>query len=240
MSANNIAKLMISIAITELAGIIGSIFTAPAIGGWYMTLAKPAFNPPNWVFGPVWTVLYLLMGVALFLVWKNGWRVRSDIVGDVGNGDIGTRRSWNKWSDRFWNGDWQKANIIAVFAVQLALNVFWSIIFFGYHQTGLAFFWLLALWVSIVYVMVNFRRVSRAAAWLLLPYLLWVSFAGVLNYSLWQMNDSTQYNSWSKVTNAATGISFKYPADVGMKYINTVDWPPKVQVLGEWHSISTL
>jgi len=174
-------KLLFSLVVPLAAGWIGSLVTMPAIGSWYSTLTKPALNPPSWIFGPVWTLLYLLMGVALFIVWKKNWQVKNGLLAD-------RDRAWNPWSRQFWSGDWQKGNIIAIFYIQLFLNVIWSFIFFGLHQPGLAFFELLALWVSVVYAIVNFYRVSKAAAWLLLPYILWVTFAGYLNWAIWMGN----------------------------------------------------
>jgi len=181
MKNSNWIKLVIALIIPILAGWIGSIVTLPSIDSWYSTLAKPALNPPAWVFGPVWTVLFLFIGVALFIVWKKGWQVRNQLFDD-------RNKSWNPWTRRFWSGDWQKANIIAIFCIQLVLNVVWSYIFFGLHQPGLAFFELLALWFSILYLIINFYRVSKTAAWLLLPYFLWVTFAGYLNLAIWMGN----------------------------------------------------
>lgn len=170
-------------AVCELAGVAGAIFTAPSLSsGWYAELVKPTLNPPSWIFGPVWTMLYFLMGVALFLVWKNEWHVVRPLMRP------NEQKPWNKWSERFWVGDLQKENIIAVFAVQLLLNTIWSPVFFGAHRPDLAFFILAALWCAIIYTIVNFYRVSRTAAWLLFPYLLWVTFAGYLNFSIWQLN----------------------------------------------------
>ena len=181
---------MLSIIIAEVAGSIGALFTTPAIqSGWYATLVKPAFNPPSSVFGPMWTVLFALLGIALFLVWKNDWRIKNPIF-------TRGRRAWNPLSERLWNGDLQKQNIVALFSIQYILNILWSVVFFGstsltingLNNIGLAFVVLLTLWCSIVFLIVNFYRVSKVAAWLLVPYLLWVSFAGVLNYAIWVLN----------------------------------------------------
>ena len=178
---SNWIKLVVSLAIPLLAGWIGSIFTIPAIGSWYSTLNKAPLNPPSWIFAPVWTTLFILIGIALFIVWKNDWKVKSELL-------AGRDRSWNPLTRRLWKGDWQKINIVAVFWIQLFFNVLWSFIFFGSHQPGLAFFELVALWFSILYLIVNFYRVSKAAAWLLLPYILWVTFAGYLNWGIWMGN----------------------------------------------------
>lgn len=153
MRLNKVIKLVIFIVICELAGIIGSFFTAPAISGWYAGLAKPALNPPGWVFGPVWTALYALMGIAVFLIWERG-----------------------------------AGKALAVFGGQLFLNTIWSIIFFGAQNPGWALADLILLWLAIIWTMVLFFRISRLAGWLLLPYIIWVSFAGYLNYSIWILN----------------------------------------------------
>ncbi|MFA6394226.1 MAG: TspO/MBR family protein [Patescibacteria group bacterium] len=181
MNKDNFFKLAISVIIAETAGILGSIFTVPAIPGWYATLPKPAFNPPAWVFGPVWIALFFLIGVSLYLVWKNGWKIKNPIL-------TKGKKAWNPWSERLWTGDWQKFNLISIFVLQYVLNIFWSYLFFGLRLPGLAFFELLALWFSILYLIINFYRVSKPAAWFLLPYILWVSFAGYLNFSIWQLS----------------------------------------------------
>ena len=181
MKYNNLLKFLTSIIICELAGVVGSIFTTSQIRFWYNGLNKPSFNPPNWIFGPVWTTLFVLMGISLYLVWIKNWEPKNKIV-------LKNRKPWNKWSRKLLSGSWQKANIISIFATQLVLNILWSIIFFGAHSAGVAFFELLMLWFAIIFTIINFYRVSKAAAWLLLPYLLWVSFAGVLNYFLWVLN----------------------------------------------------
>lgn len=154
----NTIKLATSIIVCELAGIIGSLFTFSAIPTWYATLAKPALNPPAWVFGPVWTTLYALMGIAAFIVWKKGLD-RSDV---------------------------RKA--LSVFGFQLILNALWSIIFFSLQSPGWALVNIAVLWISIVCTMVLFYKISRPAMWLLAPYILWVSFASYLNYSIWILN----------------------------------------------------
>jgi len=150
-------KLIISLIIPQLAGGIGSLFTMNSVGTWYQILEKPFFSPPNWVFAPVWTTLFILMGVALFLVWKK---------------DYVPGRNLALW----------------VFGIQLALNVLWSFVFFGMHQPGWAMAEILVLWFAIAANMLAFHHVSKAAGWLLLPYLLWVSFAAVLNCAIWRLN----------------------------------------------------
>jgi tryptophan-rich sensory protein len=170
-----------SIVLCQLAGVIGAVFTTPSIPTWYAGLTKGPLNPPSWVFGPVWTILYLLMGISLYLVWSRDWKVAHQLLSKK-------RAAWNRWSDELWRGKLQTFNIVGVFAVQYLLNILWSIIFFSWHEPMLAFYALIAMWVAILYTMVNFYRVSKRAAWLLLPYLLWVSFAGYLNYTVWILN----------------------------------------------------
>ena len=154
----NIPVLIGFVLGSQLAGIIGALFTARSVQTWYTTLQKPSFNPPSWLFGPVWTVLYLLMGIAAYLVWAKGWTVP------------GVKTA------------------LFVFALQLVLNSLWSILFFGVRQPGWAFMEIVVLWAAIVVTIVLFWKISRTAAFLLVPYILWVSFAAVLNYSLWRLN----------------------------------------------------
>ena len=177
-----ILQVATAIAISGLAGVIGLSFTTPSISsGWYANLVKPEFAPPNWVFGPAWTTLYFLIGISLFLVWKNKWETTNRILESK-------QKGWNKWSERLWTGDLQKANVIAIFAVQYVLNILWSFVFFGWRLPSLAFLVILALWFAIIFTIINFYRISKLAAYLLVPYILWVSFAGYLNYSIWQLN----------------------------------------------------
>ncbi len=158
MKINNTFKLIIAIVVSELAGVIGSLFTVSAIPTWYAGLVKPALNPPAWVFGPAWTTLYFLMGVAAFLIWKNGWE-RKDVRMALG-----------------------------VFGIQLFLNAIWSIIFFGLQSPALALVDIVLLWLAIVWTMFVFYKISKPAAYLLMPYILWVGFASYLNYSIWMLN----------------------------------------------------
>jgi tryptophan-rich sensory protein len=150
--------ILVSVVICELAGIIGSVFTTPSIPGWYEGLAKPPFNPPNWIFGPVWTILYAMMGVAAYLVYEKGMR----------------------------NKEVKRA--MAVFAGQLLLNTLWSIVFFGAHMILAGAGVIVLLWVGILASILLFRPISKPAACLLVPYILWVSFATVLNSSLYILN----------------------------------------------------
>lgn len=181
MNSNKVFKLVASIIICELAGIIGSFFTMSQITNWYVGLNKPSFNPPNWIFGPVWTTLFVLMGISLYLVWSKNWRVKNEIISLRG-------KRPNALSLKFYTGEWQKANIILIFATQLVLNILWPLIFFGLHAVSIAFVEIIILWFSIIFTMVNFYRVSRASAGLLLPYFLWVSFASFLNFLILLIN----------------------------------------------------
>ena len=147
-----------------LAGWLALTFAATAVAGrvtttgaWYDALRKPSFNPPSWVFGPVWTALYIMMAVAAWLVWRE-------------RGLGGARGP------------------LALWGVQLVLNVGWSILFFGARRPDLAFIEIVFLWAAIVATLLAFRRVRPAAGWLLVPYLAWVSFAALLNFTLWRLN----------------------------------------------------
>ena len=157
---NHLLKLVIAVMLPLAVGATGSFFTTPEIPGWYQLIRKPTWNPPNWLFGPVWTLLYFLMGIALYLVWK------SESLKSL------------------------KQKAILAFAIQLIFNFFWSIIFFKYHQMGWAFVEIVVLCFCIVINLFYFSKIHMAAAWLLVPYLVWVSFAAVLNYKIWQMNMS--------------------------------------------------
>ena len=151
-------KFIIAVAIPLVVGSVAGIFTSSSVDTWFPTLNKPSFNPPSWIFGPVWTILYILMGIAFYLVWKNS--------------QPGKLRT----------------TAFALYFAQLLPNFLWSIIFFYLHQPGWAFADILILWLLIILTMIAFARISSAAAWLLAPYLAWVSFASVLNYTIWQMN----------------------------------------------------
>lgn len=145
------------IVLSQLAGVIGSFFTISSVSTWYNTLVRPPLNPPGWVFGPVWTTLYILMGLAAFLVWRRG---------------AGTR----------------KRRALIVFGLQLSLNALWSVVFFGMHWPLGALVVIVALWLSIVWTMMLFSKVSRRAVRLLWPYLAWVTFATYLNCAIWLLN----------------------------------------------------
>jgi tryptophan-rich sensory protein len=151
-------KLIASIIVCQLAGLLGAIFTSSAIPTWYATLEKPAFVPPDWTFSVVWMFLYLLMGLALYIVWRKGLD-RRDVRLAMG-----------------------------VFGVQLFLNFLWSILFFGLRSPLLGMIEIIFLWFAIVATIWLFYRISRLAGALLMPYLAWVSFAALLNYYIWLLN----------------------------------------------------
>jgi translocator protein len=154
----DLPRLIASILICFVAAAIGSIFTTPQIPGWYAGLVKPWFAPPNWVFGPVWTTLYLLMGIALFLVWRKGLE-RPDVRQGV-----------------------------ALFATQLAFNVAWSWLFFGLQSPVKGFVGIVILWVLILATLIRFWKISRIAGALFIPYLVWVTVATFLNYGIMVLN----------------------------------------------------
>lgn len=147
---NKTIKLIIAVFVCQLAGIIGSLFTNPS-SSWFTSLIKPSFNPPDWVFAPVWITLYLLMGISLYLIWND-------------------------------------KNTVIFFAIQLALNSIWSILFFGLHNLLLSSIEIILLWAMILAVIIKSYKISKTAAYLMIPYLLWVSFAAVLNISIFVLN----------------------------------------------------
>lgn len=181
MNKDNIFKITISIIVCELAGIVGSIFTVSSVRDWYTALNKPGFIPPSWLFAPVWIILFLLMGISLYLVWSKNFAIKNILTFSKG-------KAWNPLSEKLATGKWQKINIILIFWLQLILNILWSVTFFNFRQPGLAFFELLMLWFAILYTIVNFYRISKPASYLLVVYIIWVTFAGFLNYSLWMLN----------------------------------------------------
>jgi len=155
--SKKIFRLAASILVCNLAGIIGSVFTTPAIDSWYSTLVKPGFTPPEWLFGPVWITLYTLMGISFYLIWQ---RHKSPGA----------------------------SSAMVLFGIHLVLNSLWSLVFFGLKLTGWAFLNIVVLWVMIVWVMAWFYKFNKTATALLAPYLVWVSYAAVLNYAIWQLN----------------------------------------------------
>ena len=151
-------KLIGCVIFCELAGIVGSVFTFPMITTWYSTLNKPWFNPPNWLFGPAWTLLFLLMGISLYLVLEKGLQKK-----EVKKG-------------------------VSIFGVQLLMNILWSVLFFGLMSPFLAFIEIIFLWIAIAFTIKSFYPISKKAAWLLVPYICWVSFAAILNLAVWILN----------------------------------------------------
>lgn len=154
----NWKHLLISIFLCQIIGALGSAFTSPAIPTWYATLVKPSFLPPSWAFPVVWTLLYLLMGIALYLVWEKGLE-KADVKKAMG-----------------------------VFGIQLFLNFMWSVLFFGLRSPLYGLVDIVVLWIMILVNIWMFYRVSKRAGLLLVPYFLWVSLAALLNYSIWVLN----------------------------------------------------
>ena len=154
----DIYKLIVSVVACQCAGLIGSAFTTKAIPTWYATLEKPVFTPPNWLFAPAWGTLYLLMGIAACIIWRRG------LV------NIQVKRA------------------LLIFLVQLILNALWSVVFFGFQAPLYGFIVIVGLWIAILFTILEFSRISTAAMVLLLPYIIWVSFAAVLNASIWILN----------------------------------------------------
>ena len=157
MSPKTILKLIVSLALPLGVGAIAGTFTSAAIQDWYVTLNRPSFNPPNWLFAPVWTTLYLIMGISLFLVWR-------------------------------CPPDKQRNRALLAFAVQLILNFGWSFFFFYFKTIGFALVEIIILWCSIVVMIILFHRKKPVAAYINIPYLLWVSFATVLNAAYFALN----------------------------------------------------
>ena len=158
MKPKDIGKLVGSIVACEGAGGIGAIFTTPAIATWYVTLQKPAFTPPNAVFMPVWTTLYLLMGIAVFLIWRKGLEAK------------------------------EVKTAFIIFWVQLIINILWSAVFFGLKSPFGGFIVIVLLLIAVVITIVQFFKVSRLAGGLLIPYIVWLGIATSLNVGVWILN----------------------------------------------------
>ncbi|MCL4354729.1 tryptophan-rich sensory protein [Patescibacteria group bacterium] len=156
--SKNILRLIISIAICQSACLIGALFTVSSIENWFNLLNQPSFRPPNWLFGPVWTTLYTLIGISLYWIWTAGTEKK------------------------------EVKDALKLFAIHLALNASWSIVFFGMHNIFLSLVNIIALWILIVMVMFKFYKINRKASLILLPYLAWVSFATILNYNIFLLN----------------------------------------------------
>ena len=157
MGKSNIFKLIICLALTIGLGGAGGFFTVKEIASWYVTLQKPSFNPPNYLFGPVWSVLYILMGISLYLICKQP-------------------------------PSKQRKQAISIFLIQFVLNVSWSFIFFNQHQILGALIDIIAIWLLILLTIFLFAKLNKTAAWLLVPYISWVSFAMLLNAAIWILN----------------------------------------------------
>ena len=157
MNTTLIIKLVTSLILTLGVGAIAGIFTSSAVTGWYTTLHKPSFNPPDWLFGPVWTVLYIIMGISLFMIWKLEPSRERNIA-------------------------------LLLFMFQLIANFCWSFIFFHFKLIGPALIDIIVLWISIVVMLVMFYTIKPLAAYLNIPYLLWVSFASILNGAYYFLN----------------------------------------------------
>ncbi|MDD3984796.1 MAG: tryptophan-rich sensory protein [Methanobacterium sp.] len=155
---SRVPKFFISVFIPLIIGYLGSIITISEISTWYASLSKPSWAPPNWLFGPVWTTLYVLMGISLFLIWCEGFN-RKDV----------------KFA-------------LLIFGVQLILNLLWSILFFSFHSLFGSFILILILWIAIFANIIVFFMISRPSGLLLVPYLIWVSIASYLNYSIYLIN----------------------------------------------------
>ena len=154
----DIFKLLISIFVCQCAGLIGSLVTMTAIPTWYAALQKPPFTPPNWLFAPAWITLYLLMGISAFIIWRRGLESRRIKVA------------------------------LLVFLIQLDLNALWSVTFFGLQSPLYGVIVIVGLWITILFTILRFFKISTPAGALLLPYILWVSFATALNVSIWMLN----------------------------------------------------
>jgi benzodiazapine receptor len=157
VSKLQIIKLIVSLILPLALGTIAGIFTAQSVPEWYATLNRPSFNPPNWIFGPVWTTLYIIMGISLFLIWRQDMRKERNLA-------------------------------ILVFMLQLLFNFGWSFIFFHFKMIGFALIELILLWISIVIMLVLFYKIKPIASYINIPYLLWVTFATVLNGSYYFLN----------------------------------------------------
>lgn len=153
-----ILKLIVSVLICQLAGFAGSFFTRTSVDSWYKMLDKPFFNPPSWVFAPVWIILYLVMGISAFLIW-------------------------NKESENT-----KVKNALFVFLLQLIINISWSLVFFGMRNILLSVIVIVFLWLSIQWTILRFYKISKIAAFILIPYSCWVSFAAILNIAILYMN----------------------------------------------------
>lgn len=157
MKTKSLAVLLICIIIPVTVGSISGIATNSGLSDWYVALNKPSFNPPNFIFAPVWTALYTLMGISLFLIWQS---------------------PRNK----------TRTHALIIFGIQLFLNFIWSFLFFYFQQPALAFIEIIMIWFAILFMIILFYRANKWAAFIQIPYFLWVSFASVLNAAIWKLN----------------------------------------------------
>jgi len=159
MKNNKIIIYAFTIGISLIAGIIGMLFNSLSLKTWYLFLNKPFFNPPNWIFAPVWLILFILMGISLGLILDNK-KIKIK----------------------------EKADAVFIFTIQLVFNIAWSMFFFALRNPMLGFMDIILLWLAIIANMLYFQKLNKISAWLLFPYFLWVSFASILNYSIWMLN----------------------------------------------------
>ena len=152
----NIIKLIICLIVPMLVGGISGVATVAGIKDWYVHLNKPFFNPPNYLFGPVWSILYLLMGISLFMILQS-----KSIT---------------------------KKKAISIFFVQLFLNFWWSFLFFKFQLLGISLIEIVLMWLSILWMIIEFKKINKTAAYLQIPYLAWVTFASLLNLAIWYLN----------------------------------------------------
>lgn len=150
-------KIALCVSLCVTLGILSGFSTVESINNWYQHINKPSWNPPNWIFGPVWTTLYILMGISVALIWHTGHQFKNRAIG--------------------------------LFIIQFGFNLAWSFIFFNLHAIGWAFVEILLMLFFISLTLYSFYKINRLAAWLLIPYLLWVSFASVLNGTIWFLNN---------------------------------------------------
>ena len=169
MMLKTISKFVASIIIAGVAGSISFLFPSPV-------QMIPSFTS---FFGYVWCLLYILMGIALFLVWNADFEISNQLFAEK------RKKAWNRWSERLWRGDLQQFNVIAIFVVQIALNILWHYTTFTLQNPLLSFFVIIALWKTIIYTIINFYRISKVASWLLVPYLVAVSFGVYLSLVSW-------------------------------------------------------
>jgi benzodiazapine receptor len=154
----DVLRLFFSLATCFSAGLIGSIFTRDSVRDWYILLLKPSFTPPSWLFAPVWFLLYVLMGISAFLIWRKGI------------------------------SDSQVKESLIIFIIQLFLNILWSYAFFGLKSPLYGLIVIVPLWTAILLTIINFHRISKTASFLLMPYIVWISYATVLNFSIYILN----------------------------------------------------